>query len=83
MLLSLPVAAGLPDVFAYFAAAGIVAATLVAAGAAVVTLGNVLAEDVINGLASEPLPREIRLMVARIAMGGVAIILWMMMFKPF
>ena len=74
VLLSLPVAAGLPDVFAYFAAAGIVAAALVAAGAAVVTLGNVLAEDVINGLASEPLPREIRLMVARIAMGGVAML---------
>ena len=36
VLLSLPVAAGLPDVFAYFAAAGIVAAALVAAGSAVV-----------------------------------------------
>ena len=32
VLLSLPIAAGLPAVFAYFAAAGIVAAALVAAG---------------------------------------------------
>ena len=42
VLLALPVAAGLPNVFAYFAAAGIVAAALVAATAATVALANVL-----------------------------------------
>ena len=73
VLLSLPVAAGLPDVFVYFAAAGIVAAALVAAGAACVTLANVLSEDVVNGLSWEPLPRDARLWVARLAIAGVAV----------
>lgn len=72
VLLSLPVAAGLPDAFLYFAAAGVVAASLVAAGAATVTLANILAEDVINGSSWEPLPRAARLWVGRIAVGGVA-----------
>jgi len=73
VLLSLPVAAGLPNVFIYFAAAGIVAAALVAAGAAAVTLANVLCEDVVNGLSWEPLPREARLWLARLAIVGVAV----------
>jgi cation/acetate symporter len=73
VFLSLPIAAGLPNVFAYFAAAGAVAAALVAAGAVVGALGNVIAEDVINGLSWEPLPSEPRVWVARIgAMAGLA-----------
>ncbi|MES0402599.1 MAG: sodium:solute symporter [Hyphomicrobium sp.] len=74
VFLSLPIAAGLPNVFAYFAAAGAVAAALVAAGAVVGALGNVIAEDVINGLSWEPLPNEPRVWVARIAFGVVAIL---------
>lgn len=74
VFLSLPIAAGLPNVFAYFAAAGAVAAALVAAGAVVGALGNVIAEDVINGLTWEPLPSEPRVWVARIAFGVVAIL---------
>ncbi len=73
VLLSLPIAAGLPKVFLYFAAAGIVAAALVAIGAATVTLANVLCEDVVNGLSWEPLPRDARLWVTRIAIVGVAV----------
>ncbi len=73
VLLSLPVAAGLPNVFLYFAAAGIVAAALVAAGVAAVTLANVLCEDVVNGLSWEPLPRDARLWIARAAIVGVAV----------
>jgi cation/acetate symporter len=73
VLLSLPVAAGLPNVFLYFAAAGIVAAALVAAGVAAVTLANVLCEDVVNGLSWEPLPRDVRLWIARAAIVGVAV----------
>lgn len=73
VLFSLPVAAGLPNAFVYFAAAGVIAASLVAAGAAAVTLANVLAEDVVNGASWEPLPREMRLLVGRIAIGGVAV----------
>jgi cation/acetate symporter len=61
-------------VFAYFAAAGVVAAALVAAGAATVALATVLAEDVVNGLSWEPLPRDPRLWVGRIAIAGVALL---------
>jgi cation/acetate symporter len=74
VLLSLPIAAGLPAVFVYFAAAGVVAAALVAAATATVALGNVLAEDVINGMPSEPLPREARLGSGRFAIAAVGII---------
>jgi cation/acetate symporter len=74
VFLSLPIAAGLPNVFAYFAAAGAIAAALVAAGAVVGALGNVIAEDVINGLSWEPLPRQPRVWVARVAFGVVAIL---------
>jgi cation/acetate symporter len=74
VLLSLPIAAGLPAVFVYFAAAGIIAAALVAAGAATVALGNVLAEDVINGMSWEPLPRDARLGLGRVAIVAVAVV---------
>ncbi len=74
VFLSLPIAAGLPSVFVYFAAAGGVAAALVAAGAVVGALGNVIAEDVINGLSWEPLPSGSRVWVARIALSVVAIL---------
>jgi cation/acetate symporter len=74
VLLSLPIAAGLPDVFAYFAAAGVVAAALVAASAATVALGDVLAEDALNGLSWEPLPRRARVLVGRVAIAAVALL---------
>jgi cation/acetate symporter len=73
VLFSLPVAAELPGVFVYFTAAGVVAAALVAASAATVTLANILAEDVINGLSWEPLPSDARLWLGRVAIGGVAL----------
>ncbi|MES1179794.1 MAG: sodium:solute symporter, partial [Hyphomicrobium sp.] len=72
VLLSLPVAAGLPNVFTYFAAAGIVAAALVAAAAGSVALGNVLTEDVVNGLSWDPMPKDARIWIGRIAIAGVA-----------
>jgi cation/acetate symporter len=74
VLLSLPVAAGLPNVFAYFAAAGIVAAALVAATAATVALANVLTEDVVNGFSWEPMPKNARILIGRIAIAGVAVL---------
>jgi len=72
VLLSLPVAAGLPSVFLYFAATGIVAAALVGAGATASAIGNVIEEDIVNGFSSEPLPRVGRLHLARLAMAGTA-----------
>jgi len=74
VLLSLPVAAGLPSIFVYFAAAGIVAAALVGAGATASALGNVVAEDVVNGLSWEPLPRGGRVHVGRLGIAGAAVL---------
>ena len=74
VLLSLPVAAGLPSVFVYFAAAGIVAAALVGAGATASALGNVVAEDVVNGMSWEPLPRTGRVHMGRLAIAGAAVL---------
>lgn len=74
VLLSLPVAAGLPSVFVYFAAAGVVAAALLAASAAGGTLGSILEEDVVNGLSWEPLDNAPRLLLSRIAIGAVALL---------
>lgn len=73
VLLSLPVAAGLPNVVLYLAAAGIVAAALVGASATASAAGNVVAEDVVNGVSWEPLPRAGRLHTARLAMAGTAV----------
>lgn len=73
VLLSLPVAAGLPNVVLYFAATGIVAAALVGTGSAASALGNVVAEDVVNGLSWEPLPRAGRMHLGRLAVAGVAV----------
>jgi cation/acetate symporter len=74
VLLGLPVAAGLPSVFVYFAATGVVAAALVGAGAAASALGNVVAEDGVNGLSWEPLPRTGRVNMGRLAIAGVAVL---------
>jgi cation/acetate symporter len=74
VLFSVPIAAGLPPVFVYFTAAGIVAACLVAASSAIVSLGNILGEDVVNGTSIEPLPREVRLTVGRVAIVAVGIV---------
>jgi cation/acetate symporter len=74
VLLSLPIAAELPGVFVYFAAAGIVAAALVGAGAVANALGNVLAEDIVNGLSWEPLPREGRVTLGRLSIIGIAVL---------
>ena len=74
VFLSMPIAAGLPNVFVYFAAAGAVAAALVASGAVVGALGSAIAEDVVNGLSWEPLPSRPRVWVARAAFGVVAIL---------
>jgi cation/acetate symporter len=73
VLLSLPVAAGLPSVLLYFAAAGIVAAALVGIGATASATGNVIAEDVVNGVSWDPPPRASRLHTARIAMAGTVV----------
>lgn len=74
IVFALPVAAGLPLVVVYLALAGGVAAALAGAAASVVTLGNVMAEDVIHGTSWDPPSNAVRLLVARatLAAAGVA-----------
>jgi len=74
VLLALPVAAEMPKVVLYLAATGIVAAAVVGAGAAASALGNVAAEDGINGLSWEPLARKARVQLGRLAIAGVALV---------
>ncbi|KWT65482.1 hypothetical protein APY04_2720 [Hyphomicrobium sulfonivorans] len=72
VLLSLPVVAELPSIALFAVAAGIVAAALVGIGAAASALGNVVAEDAVNGLSWEPLPRAARVHLGRLTIAGVA-----------
>ncbi len=74
VLFALPIAAGFSDVVLYMALAGAVAAALLAAGAAVCALGNMLSEDGIGGLVWEPLPARLRLGLARGAMIGATVL---------
>jgi len=74
VLLALPVAAEMPRVVLYFAATGIVAAAVVGAGAAASALGNVAAEDGVNGLSWEPLARQARVQFGRLAIAAVAVV---------
>jgi cation/acetate symporter len=73
ILAALPIAAELPGTLVYLALAGILAATMVGASTAIQALATLLAEDGVNGMRWEPLPSRARLMVARIAMIGVAV----------
>ncbi len=74
ILASLPIAAELPATITYLALAGIVAAALVGATTAIQALATVIAEDGVNGLRWEPLPARVRLLVARAALAGVAVV---------
>ncbi len=65
IVLALPHAAGLPDVFAYLAAAGILALAFAAASAAALTLAAMLSEDIVNGLNWQPPPTAVRLGTVR------------------
>jgi cation/acetate symporter len=72
VLLSLPIAAELPDAVIYLAAVGVVAAALATAGAVALALGNILAEDIVYGLSWLPAKPTSRLIVSRLALGAAA-----------
>lgn len=76
VLFALPTALGMPAVMVQMALAGAVAAAVAGASAAIVALGNVLSEDIVNGLAWEPPPNKIRLWVGRLSLGGAAALGW-------
>lgn len=72
VLLSLPVVGELPAAIGYLATGGVIAAALATAGAVLLALGNVLAEDVVYGLTLQPVKISLRLIVARLALGVAA-----------
>lgn len=65
VFLALPIATGLPSAFVYLAAASAIAAAMASIAAASMALGNLLAEDVLNGLSWEPPSDTVRLIMAR------------------
>ncbi len=65
VFLALPIATGLPSAFVYLAAASAMAAALASIGATSMALGNLLSEDVLNGLSWEPPSDTVRLILAR------------------
>lgn len=73
VLFATPVAYGLPAVLVYLTIAGAVAAAVAAASATSVTLGSLVAEDMIGGLAAEPPPPETRVWTARAALAGAVL----------
>ncbi|MBL8564957.1 MAG: sodium:solute symporter [Hyphomicrobiaceae bacterium] len=73
VLMALPLATGLPLAVAYFTAAAILAAALASAGATVTALANLMAEDLVNGLAQEPPTDAPRLLIARAMLAGATI----------
>jgi cation/acetate symporter len=73
-LFALPIAAGYPNVVFYLALAGAIAAAMAASSVAIVAFGNMLAEDVINGLRWEPAPNRMRLAIARAGLLSAALI---------
>jgi cation/acetate symporter len=74
ILFALPIASGYPAVALYLALAGAIAATVAAASMAIVALGHMLAEDVVNGLRWEPAADWLRLAIARASLVAAALI---------
>ncbi len=74
VLLGLPILMGLPASLVFLLAAGVLAAALAAAGAALVQLAAILAEDVIAGPPTEPRAPRTRLLAARSSVAVVAIL---------
>jgi cation/acetate symporter len=72
VILALPMAGEMPGVMLHVVLAGIVAAALAAGGATVVALGNVVGEDVIDGMSKEAASDPVRLATGRIALMLVA-----------
>lgn len=73
VLFALPIASRFPEAVLYLTLAGAFAATLLGAGASTTALAHLVAEDVIQGTAVDPLPDRLRLSVARLAVCAVPV----------
>jgi cation/acetate symporter len=82
VLIALPIAAEFSPVVFYMALAGVVAAALLGASAAIVAIGNMLAEDGVAGLVWTP-GTGMRVTVARVTLPAAAIVVgWVAMVVP-
>jgi cation/acetate symporter len=83
VLFALPLASGFPEVVLYMALAGAVAAALLGSSAAIVAIGNMLAEDGVTGLLREPPPARLRVTIARASIAAACVLAgWIAMFIP-
>ncbi len=83
VLFALPIASGYPAVLVYLALAGALAAAVAAASMSALSLGAVLAEDVVNGLKWEPAANRVRLATARVSIVAAAVVgAWLALIAP-
>lgn len=83
ILFALPIASDFPSVLFYLPLAGAVAAAIAAASMSALSLGTVLAEDVVNGRSWEPVPNRLRLSSARLAVAAAATLgTWLALIAP-
>jgi cation/acetate symporter len=73
VLLTLPIASGLPVSFVYLLIAGGFAAAMAAIGATMLALGTIVGEDLLHGMSWEPAKNERRVWIARGAIAMAAI----------
>jgi cation/acetate symporter len=83
VLFALSHAAGFPRVLVYLALAGGLAAALLALSCALIASATIVSEDIVHGLRSEPASEAARILAARGAVGGVALVaLWLAIAAP-
>jgi cation/acetate symporter len=83
VLFALSYAAGFPQVLAYLALAGGLAAALLALASALLASAAIVSEDVVHGLRAEPASETARVLAARGALGGIALVaVWLAIAAP-
>jgi cation/acetate symporter len=83
VLFALSYAAGFPQVLAYLALAGGLAAALLALTSALLASAAIVSEDVVHGLRAEPASETARVLAARGALGGIALVaVWLAIAAP-
>src|SRR5262249_35091298 len=83
VLFALPHAAGFPQVLVYLALAGGLAAALLALASALMASAAIVSEDIVHGLRAEQASETARVLAARGALGGIALVaVWLAIAAP-
>jgi cation/acetate symporter len=83
VLFALSYAAGFPRVLVYLALAGGLAAALLALASALMASAAIVSEDIVHGLRAEPASETARVVAARAAVGGIALVaVWLAIAAP-